>query len=282
MWKLVVWSLTGLLFGFLVSGTVNILLVSRGGIQPFPKKVKTVEQVEKTSGQPVSYKPVSDFFLIEESGSSSAQESSHRNQVTLAETETVESTELPLELVGTLAGAKSYSRAVFRSLDPRKTFTLEPGEEWGEFKLLAVESDRVKILNFKKDQEEYLTIARSAKSSLEDKKKKSGVEKVSRYRINQAIHSNINNLLATVDAGPELRNGKIIGFRLKHLNGKPGKLLKKLGFQKDDIITRVNGQKVNSVEKALSLWSQLRNKKEFVIRVLRDGKKQKLSYRLTR
>ncbi|MFB6357318.1 MAG: PDZ domain-containing protein [bacterium] len=202
-----------------------------------------------------------------------------------AEVKQIQETKLPLELVGIAYVDRGKSLATLRHLKSRNKKILEVGESWKNFEIRKIEEDAVEIWNQNQKRVEVLRLKRNTTGmTFGNTKEKKGTKakKVSRYQINKSINNNMNNLLSSVEPAPYLENGKIIGFKIKDMRGEPGKLLKKLGFREGDVITRINGNKVNSVNRAMTLWTQLRNQTEFDILIKRDGKTHKLEYSLTR
>jgi len=198
----------------------------------------------------------------------------------------IEETGLNFELVGTVEGAPKYRYAVVRNLDSRRVRHLRPGDAWEAMVVRRVRPEGVLIRNRRVGRREFLPLRRSGENRLGPGPKGDGEaktpRKVSRYQINQAIHSNMNNLLAAVKVQPVLGAGGIGGFRIEDLRGRPGRLLKRLGFREGDVIKRVNGRKIDSMDRAFKLWSQLSNRKDFRVRIQRDGKARTLEYSMVR
>lgn len=199
----------------------------------------------------------------------------------------IETTALNFELVGTVNGTSMYRYAVVRNLESRTVRHLRPGDAWDDLVLQGVQSEGIMIRNRQSGRREYLPLKRSGESALKDDSKSAGeasdnARKVSRYQINQAIRNNMNNLLAAVDVQPVLMAGGIHGFQIKDLRGRPGRLLKRLGFKEGDVIQRVNGEKIDSMDQAFQLWSQLNNKKNFRVQIERNGTTKTLDYSMVR
>lgn len=71
---------------------------------------------------------------------------------------------------------------------------------------------------------------------------------------------------------PNFINGKVNGFKIFAI--KPGSIYQKLGVRNGDVIQNINGFEMNSPEKALQVYTQLRNEKNINIDLIRRGKKQ--------
>jgi general secretion pathway protein C len=216
-----------------------------------------------------------------------SEETETRSDTTLQNLNTdaiqqIQTTSLPVELVGTMEGPRQYRLATLRNLKSRNIRSLAPGETWNNLTLKKIQDGSVILRNRKNSRTEMLRLKRKYLEKPDKTKSRQDVRKVSRYEINQSIQNNMNNILTSVNPQPVIRNGRIAGIKVAKMEGRPGKLLKKLGFKKNDVIQRVNGEKVDSIEKAMSLWTQLRNKRRVKFTILRNGDKQVLEYSLTR
>jgi general secretion pathway protein C len=69
--------------------------------------------------------------------------------------------------------------------------------------------------------------------------------------------ANTAQLLTDVRALPLMKDGRVTGFRL--LSIPPGSLFSQLGLRNGDAVTRINGFELNSIERSLELYSQLRS-----------------------
>jgi len=77
---------------------------------------------------------------------------------------------------------------------------------------------------------------------------------------------------------PNYRNGKYEGFRL--VGVRPNSLYSALGIRSGDIVKRVNGQDLNSPNKALELFNQLQTASTITVDVTRYGKNITLTYKV--
>ena len=91
--------------------------------------------------------------------------------------------------------------------------------------------------------------------------------------------SNFSQVLTQARMVPNLTSdNKTNGFRVFQI--KPGSIYSKLKLENDDIIKRVNGQDLNSFEKATGLFTALRNEKIISIDLERDGKRIQYAYEI--
>jgi len=109
-----------------------------------------------------------------------------------------------------------------------------------------------------------------------------GIEKVSdtEYKVAKGeIDNALNNMdkLATqARMVPHFQGGKSVGFRVYAI--KPGSLFSNIGLQNGDIVERINGMDINSPEKALEIYTKLREAKSISIDLKRRGRPSTLEY----
>lgn len=73
-------------------------------------------------------------------------------------------------------------------------------------------------------------------------------------------------------------SGKVIGITAGEISGFP--LAKKLGLEDNDVFTSVNNEKIDSIEKVMELTNKYRNAETLKIGILRNGKKETITYNL--
>ncbi len=92
----------------------------------------------------------------------------------------------------------------------------------------------------------------------------------------EASLSDLNSILKQARAVPSIVNGVTEGFKIVAI--KPDSIYKQLGIQNGDVIQRVNGSEINSIESSLSLFQTLRSESNFTIDLKRRGEKVTYSY----
>jgi len=73
-------------------------------------------------------------------------------------------------------------------------------------------------------------------------------------------------------------NGKIDGFLIKRINARS--LLVKMGMQRGDVVKEVNNIKLDSPEKALQIFQQLREARQITVEVERNGQPMNFAYEI--
>lgn len=102
----------------------------------------------------------------------------------------------------------------------------------------------------------------------------------SRWQISKAVadnaRANLNSLLQSARMIPQVNNGKTVGFKLVELN--KGSLLEKIGLRVGDLIVEINQVKLNSPEKALQIFQQVREANNITLGLMRNGKPETFEY----
>lgn len=79
-------------------------------------------------------------------------------------------------------------------------------------------------------------------------------------------------------ASPYVQNGQFLGFRLRP--GRDQQLLRQLGLNNGDVLTEINGNRLNSPMQGLSLLQDVMNADQISVRVLRNGAEVPLTFSL--
>lgn len=90
------------------------------------------------------------------------------------------------------------------------------------------------------------------------------------------VLSNLNKIATQARIVPSFRNGKAQGFKLFSI--RPNSLYARIGIKNGDIIQKINGYAINSPDKALAIYSKLKDARTISVDLLRRGKKTSLSY----
>ena len=103
-----------------------------------------------------------------------------------------------------------------------------------------------------------------------------------RFAISRAeaekARANLGELMKQARMEPHVVNGKTDGFEVKMI--RPNTIFTALGLQKGDIVKEVNGLTLDSPEKALQIFQQLREAQHIVVAVVRDNAPLSLEYNL--
>ncbi|MFH1810871.1 MAG: type II secretion system protein GspC [Pseudomonadota bacterium] len=91
-----------------------------------------------------------------------------------------------------------------------------------------------------------------------------------------ATLSNLNTIATQARIVPSFQDGKANGFKLFSI--RPGSLYAKIGIKNGDVIQRINGYEISSPDKALEIYTKLKDSKNVTVDLLRRGKPQSLEY----
>lgn len=79
-------------------------------------------------------------------------------------------------------------------------------------------------------------------------------------------------------ASPYLQNGQFVGFRLRP--GRDRQIFQQLGLNGGDVLTEINGSRLNSPAQGLTLLQEVLNAGQINVRVLRNGAEIPLTFSL--
>ncbi len=88
--------------------------------------------------------------------------------------------------------------------------------------------------------------------------------------------SNLNEVAMQARIVPAYKDGQAQGFKLFSI--RPDSLYTKIGIQNGDVIRRINGNDINSPEKALEIYSKLRDASRIDIEIERNGAPLRKTY----
>lgn len=77
---------------------------------------------------------------------------------------------------------------------------------------------------------------------------------------------------------PHYKDKDYAGFKL--VGVRPGSLYRALGIRSGDVITSINGDKIDSPNKALQLFESLKNSSDIAVEIERRGQPKTLSYKI--
>ena len=119
------------------------------------------------------------------------------------------------------------------------------------------------------------TPATSGKAAEGVKKVGEGSYKLDRAHVNDKL-KDVTKLGGEVRPVPNYRNGKYDGVKMMGMNDSS--LFKEIGFENGDILQSVNGERMDSPNKALALYEALKNKSRLTVLIEREGIAKTLRY----
>jgi len=98
---------------------------------------------------------------------------------------------------------------------------------------------------------------------------------VPKDEVNKAL-SNLNDIAMQARIVPAFKDGVANGFKLFSI--RPDSLYTKIGIQNGDVIKRINGFDINSPDKALEVYSKLKESSRIEIEIDRNGANVRKTY----
>ena len=188
---------------------------------------------------------------------------------------------LPLQLIGTVIFHNpARSLAAVQDKTENKMYPVRMGDQINDnVQILSVETRRVVFINNTAHRKEYLEIPEDPGIKISTSsyaKPSAGISQVddtkfviSRSEIDSQM-ANFNVLITQARAVPEMRGGQMIGFKLTQI--VPGSFYQKSGFNENDIIKSVNGEKITDAAKALELLQGIKSMPALDMVIERNGK----------
>lgn len=94
----------------------------------------------------------------------------------------------------------------------------------------------------------------------------------------ESIRENFSSQLRLAQLSPRLVDGKTDGFLVRNISRRS--ILSKMGLKRGDVVINVNNIMLDSPEKALQIFQQLREARRLTVAVERDGKPLSFVYEI--
>ena len=200
--------------------------------------------------------------------------------------------QLPITVIGTLVHSDPNKSIVALNLKTKNksgSFSTGANVE-GLCTIEKVERNIVYIRNSSNGLLEYIEMSKAGSKVNFDASKvapKTASKDVVATGTNQFTISRANLLKYTNDLSSVLmqaravpnrdpNTGEINGFRV--LDMQPGSIYEQLGLQRMDVIKGVNGEPVDSIQKAMEMYNTLKNGNQVKLQIERGGKTDNFSY----
>jgi general secretion pathway protein C len=205
-------------------------------------------------------------------------------------------TSLRLKLLGTLVStAAGWSIGSILDLNNQKSSTVMVGDRVQNAEVLSIERDRVIIAN--NGRREYIgaepgdaapppppiaTTRPVSEPAGGNQPYGAGIKalddtnyEVPRNEVDRAL-ANLNDLAMQARIVPAFKDGQAEGFKLFSI--RPDSLYSKIGIVNGDVIKRINGFEMNSPEKALEVYTKLKDANRIDIELDRNGQTMRKTY----
>ena len=194
--------------------------------------------------------------------------------------EDLEKTKLPLRLLGTAASSNpQLSRAAIEDTTSKKHEVVGIGdrlEHHSEVQIAGIEARRVVLRNRGRleelrldDVENQPQPSRRAAARSRPSRRQRPVSRVSdrlkelRERAGAQGGRNAASIFSDARILPKYENGQMVGIQLNSI--KSGGIFERLGLEDGDIVTELNGIKIDNPAASAQLLSELSQAEEFVI-----------------
>ncbi|MCL2625900.1 MAG: general secretion pathway protein GspC [Cystobacterineae bacterium] len=197
---------------------------------------------------------------------------------------------LPSRLLGTLLSfPPQWSLASLQNTTTQKPLSLAVGDTVEGATIVNIERNRVIIVN--NGQREYIdanapgTAPTTPPPSMPQADATSNIREVSpnNYEVPrnelEKMLGNLNEVAMQARIVPAFKDGVSQGFRLYSI--RPNSFYQKIGIQNGDIVKRINGFDMNSPEKALELYSKLKDSARVDLEIERGGNSLKKTYNIS-
>ena len=204
-------------------------------------------------------------------------------------------TSLRLKLLGTLVStAAGWSIGSILDLNNQKSSTVMVGDRVQNAEVLSIQRDRVIIAN--NGRREYIgaepgdaapppppiATTRPVSEPAGNQPYGAGIKaldesnyEVPRNEVDRAL-ANLNDLAMQARIVPAFKDGQAEGFKLFSI--RPDSLYSKIGIVNGDVIKRINGFEMNSPEKALEVYTKLKDANRIDIELDRNGQSLRKTY----
>jgi general secretion pathway protein C len=98
-----------------------------------------------------------------------------------------------------------------------------------------------------------------------------------RSKIESAVN-NINDLMKNVRIQPHFTDGQPDGFKLSGV--RPNSFFSNMGLKSGDVITGVDGKKIESVDDAFKLYQGLQSSSNIQLQLKRKGRQKNINYKI--
>jgi len=209
--------------------------------------------------------------------------------------ETLKPTDLKLKLFGTVTGDKNKAYAVIEETEKRRQNLYRVGDTIQNASIKMILREKVVLRVNGKDEilgiEEVSSGSRDSgrPSSIANRrsqkrrpfKRSSTADSqnitLDRSKIESAV-KNVNDLMKNVRIQPHFTDGQPDGFKLSGV--RPNSFFSNMGLKSGDVITGVDGKKIESVDDAFKLYQGLQSSSNIQLQLKRKGRQKNINYKI--
>ena len=234
---------------------------------------------------------VHDYSVIVEKdifGSSASLEANKLMQVdNTAGTTSSGDEELGIALLGTVAGSPEISRAIVKDLKTNVLNIYKTGDTIVSASLESIEKDGIVLLHEGQRKKIDLRIKESGKQETVIPEIIMAKNTTQQFEAQPAAKSNPTfadklryaaSMIPKADVKPHIIDGQVEGLRVTGLEDIQG--AEDLGLKNGDVIRAVNGQRLDSKQKAYQISRKVRSQTAMNIELMRDNNIKEFSFSL--
>jgi len=234
---------------------------------------------------------VHDYSVIVEKdifGSSASLEANKLMQVdNTAGTTSSGDEELGIALLGTVAGSPEISRAIVKDLKTNVLNIYKTGDTIVSASVESIEKDGIVLLHEGQRKKIDLRIKESGKQETVIPEITMAKNATQQFEDQPASKSNPTfadklryaaSMIPKADVKPHIIDGQVEGLRVTGLEDIQG--AEDLGLKNGDVIRTVNGQRLDSKQKAYQISKKVRSQTAMDIELMRDNKIKGFSFSL--
>jgi general secretion pathway protein C len=200
--------------------------------------------------------------------------------------DSLKKTELNLRLWGTVTGDKGDTYAVIEDPQEREQNLYRAGDTIQKATVKMILREKVVLLV--DGQDEILEIEKAEDGNKRVRPDRGAPRRnrafprgrkvsMQRSQIKDAL-GNVNELMQKVKVQPHFKDGEPDGIQLSNI--QPGSIFRNMGLVSGDVISAVDGKKIQSVEDAMELYKSMKSASNFKLEVQRSGRLETMDYRI--
>jgi general secretion pathway protein C len=232
-------------------------------------------------------RPLSYYHAINERNLFNLKGDEPQKEEAKLDVEELKQTELQLKLWGTVIGGEGDSYAVIEDAKDRSQNLYKVDDQVQNAVIKEIHREKV-VLMVNNDYEilemekmESGPAVRSASPRQQEIQREiqpdSSNISLKREKIEEAV-GNLNTLMKQVRIRPHFKDGKPDGLTLSGV--RSGSIFSDMGLRNGDVIVGVDGQKIESVDDALSLYQNLQSANNVQVQIRRRGRLQNIDYQV--
>ena len=257
--------------------------------RPSSVATKQVVSPKDVTRHPLSYyKPVTERNLFNTKTETGQQPKK-------LDIENLKPTDLKLKLFGTVTGDINKAYAVIEETERKRQNLYRIGDTIQNASIKMILREKVvlrvngkdEILGIEEVPSGSRAYARPSTIVNRRSQKKSPAKRshtagrnitLDRSKIESAVN-NINDLMKNVRIQPHFTGGKPDGFKLTGV--RPNSFFYDMGLKSGDVITGVDGKKIESVDDAFMLYQGLQSSSNLQLQIKRKGKQRNINYNIS-